>query len=269
MALIASTSSPTYPNGCWTRSFARRLSPVTVAACALSLHPSLAGAAYALQPPQGGFPSPCGLGSARRSSAGSGFVNAHHHRTGEHEMPFPSPTNSATLIGKLTRDPELRTVSTKRRREVRSDSRHRRPQADQDRAGRRPDGRLLRRDRLGATGRDMRRPPGEGTPGRSLRTPRTNLMGDGRRRKAPRHGGHRRCGRVPGPPPPRHGLLRAAVPGRGRRCVAGPAACPPLPGAGTRPLLLTRVVRAGTSLSSQAGASIGGVSALEITRERR
>ena len=27
-------------------------------------------------------------------------------------MPFPSPTNSATLIGKLTRDPELRTVST-------------------------------------------------------------------------------------------------------------------------------------------------------------
>ena len=27
-------------------------------------------------------------------------------------MPFPSPTNSATLIGKLTRDPELRTVKT-------------------------------------------------------------------------------------------------------------------------------------------------------------
>jgi single-strand DNA-binding protein len=27
-------------------------------------------------------------------------------------MPFPSPTNSAILIGKLTRDPELRTVST-------------------------------------------------------------------------------------------------------------------------------------------------------------
>jgi single-strand DNA-binding protein len=27
-------------------------------------------------------------------------------------MPYPSPTNSATLIGKLTRDPELRTVST-------------------------------------------------------------------------------------------------------------------------------------------------------------
>jgi single-strand DNA-binding protein len=27
-------------------------------------------------------------------------------------MPFPSPTNSATLIGKLTRDPEMRTVST-------------------------------------------------------------------------------------------------------------------------------------------------------------
>ena len=27
-------------------------------------------------------------------------------------MPFPSPTNSATLIGKLTRDPELRTVTT-------------------------------------------------------------------------------------------------------------------------------------------------------------
>ena len=27
-------------------------------------------------------------------------------------MPFTSPTNSATLIGKLTRDPELRTVST-------------------------------------------------------------------------------------------------------------------------------------------------------------
>src|ERR1700732_248853 len=63
-------------------------------------------------PPQEGFPSPCGLGSARRSSAGSGFVNAHPHRTGEDQMPFPSPTNSATLIGKLTRDPELRTVST-------------------------------------------------------------------------------------------------------------------------------------------------------------
>jgi len=27
-------------------------------------------------------------------------------------MAYPSPTNSATLIGKLTRDPELRTVST-------------------------------------------------------------------------------------------------------------------------------------------------------------
>jgi single-strand DNA-binding protein len=27
-------------------------------------------------------------------------------------MPFTSPTNSATLIGRLTRDPELRTVST-------------------------------------------------------------------------------------------------------------------------------------------------------------
>ena len=27
-------------------------------------------------------------------------------------MPFPSPTNSATLIGKLTRDPELRVVKT-------------------------------------------------------------------------------------------------------------------------------------------------------------
>jgi single-strand DNA-binding protein len=27
-------------------------------------------------------------------------------------MPFSSPSNSATLIGKLTRDPELRTVST-------------------------------------------------------------------------------------------------------------------------------------------------------------
>src|ERR1039458_381595 len=94
------------------RGHLRWLSPVTVAVCALSPHPSLAGAAYPLQPPQGGFPSPCGLGSARRSSAGSGFVNAHHHRTGEHQMPFPSPTNSATLIGKLTREPELRTVST-------------------------------------------------------------------------------------------------------------------------------------------------------------
>ena len=27
-------------------------------------------------------------------------------------MPFTSPTNSATLIGRVTRDPELRTVST-------------------------------------------------------------------------------------------------------------------------------------------------------------
>jgi single-strand DNA-binding protein len=27
-------------------------------------------------------------------------------------MPFTSPTNSATLVGRLTRDPELRTVST-------------------------------------------------------------------------------------------------------------------------------------------------------------
>ena len=27
-------------------------------------------------------------------------------------MAYPSPTNSATLIGKLTRDPDLRTVST-------------------------------------------------------------------------------------------------------------------------------------------------------------
>ena len=27
-------------------------------------------------------------------------------------MPFPSPTNSATLIGKLTRDPALRTAKT-------------------------------------------------------------------------------------------------------------------------------------------------------------
>jgi single-strand DNA-binding protein len=27
-------------------------------------------------------------------------------------MPFTSPTNSATLIGRLTRDPQLRTVST-------------------------------------------------------------------------------------------------------------------------------------------------------------
>ena len=27
-------------------------------------------------------------------------------------MPFPSPTNSVTLIGRLTRDPELRTVGT-------------------------------------------------------------------------------------------------------------------------------------------------------------
>jgi single-strand DNA-binding protein len=27
-------------------------------------------------------------------------------------MAYPSPTNAATLIGKLTRDPELRTVST-------------------------------------------------------------------------------------------------------------------------------------------------------------
>src|SRR5271167_4467752 len=111
MALIASTSSPSCPNDCWTTSL-RRLSPATVAVCAVSPHPSLAGAAYPLQPPQGGFPSPCWLGSARRSPAGSGFVNAHHHRTGEHQMPFPSPTNSATLIGKLTRDPELRTVST-------------------------------------------------------------------------------------------------------------------------------------------------------------
>ena len=27
-------------------------------------------------------------------------------------MPFTSPTNSATIVGRLTRDPELRTVST-------------------------------------------------------------------------------------------------------------------------------------------------------------
>ena len=27
-------------------------------------------------------------------------------------MPFPSPTNSATLIGRVTRDPQLRAVST-------------------------------------------------------------------------------------------------------------------------------------------------------------
>src|ERR1039457_2225221 len=55
MALIASTSSPSCPNGCRTTSL-RRLSPVTVAVCALSPHPSLAGAAYALQPPPGGVP---------------------------------------------------------------------------------------------------------------------------------------------------------------------------------------------------------------------
>jgi single-strand DNA-binding protein len=31
--------------------------------------------------------------------------------TGELEMAYPSPTNTATLVGRLTRDPELRTVS--------------------------------------------------------------------------------------------------------------------------------------------------------------
>ena len=47
-------------------------------------------------------------------------------------MPFPSPTNSATLIGKLTRDPELRTVSTSAGDRSVSDPRPRRSQADQD-----------------------------------------------------------------------------------------------------------------------------------------
>jgi hypothetical protein len=80
-----------------------------VVVCALSPPPILAGAAYALQPPQGGFPSPCRLGSARRSPAGSGFVNRTTTEQGENEMAYSSPTNTAGLIGKVTHDPELRT----------------------------------------------------------------------------------------------------------------------------------------------------------------
>ena len=89
---------------------------------------------------------------------------------------------------------------------------------------------------MGSARRDVRSPSGEGPPRRSLGTPGTDRLGDGGRRQAPRHGGHRRRGRVPGPPAPRRGLLRAAVAGRGRRCVAHRLACPPS-GAGTRPFL--------------------------------
>src|SRR5271170_6583031 len=63
-------------------------------------------------PRKGGSPRPAGSvpRGGRRPDRDSSTHN--HHRTGETPMPFPSPTNSATLIGKLTRDPELRTVTT-------------------------------------------------------------------------------------------------------------------------------------------------------------
>jgi single-strand DNA-binding protein len=72
----------------------------------------LANAAYALQPHEG---VPLAL-RARFRAAVVGLDRdssiAPPPNEGEDKMPFPSPTNSATLIGKLTRDPDLRTVST-------------------------------------------------------------------------------------------------------------------------------------------------------------
>ena len=56
---LTSSLESTRPRRCLARSL-HRLSPATVAVCASSPNPSLAGAAYALQPPQGGVPSPAG-----------------------------------------------------------------------------------------------------------------------------------------------------------------------------------------------------------------
>src|SRR5271167_1368985 len=63
-------------------------------------------------PRMGGSPRPAG--SVPRGGRRPDRDSSTHTTTEQekHQMPFPSPTNSATLIGKLTRDPELRTVST-------------------------------------------------------------------------------------------------------------------------------------------------------------
>src|SRR5271170_2070724 len=63
-------------------------------------------------PRRGGSPRPAG--SVPRGGRRPDRDSSTHTTTEQekHQMPFPSPTNSATLIGKLTRDPELRTVTT-------------------------------------------------------------------------------------------------------------------------------------------------------------
>ncbi len=143
-------------------------------------------------------------------------------------MPFPSPTNSATLIGKLTRDPELRTVSTSAgersvltlgiavRKSIKTDQDDT-PTADffdvtvwgplaETCAAHLTKGRLV---------------------GVSARLePTAWETADG----AKRRGMEVIAGAVEFLDRPRRGLLRATVAGRGCRRVALPAACPPFAG---------------------------------------
>ena len=144
-------------------------------------------------------------------------------------MPFPSPTNSATLIGKLTRDPELRTVSTSAgdrsvltlglavRKPVKTDDDDT-PTADFFDvtvwgAEAESCAKYLRKGRLAAVSARLNRPPGM-------------------HQTAPSAAAWSHCHRhrVLGPPPAGRGLSGAPAAGGPRRCIARPGRSPPYRG---------------------------------------
>ncbi|HEX4484385.1 MAG TPA: hypothetical protein VH081_11445 [Solirubrobacteraceae bacterium] len=84
-------------------------------------------------------------------------------------MPLSTPTNNATLIGKLTRDPQLRRVTTRSGEQsvLTLGLAVRRAGKQQEGAN----GGLLRCQRLGPTRRDLRGAPLQGTARRRLGAP--------------------------------------------------------------------------------------------------
>ena len=155
-------------------------------------------------------------GQSRR--AGGPFDKALTQTTGEDAMAYPSSLNSATLIGRVTRDPELRTTSTSAgersvlslgiavRKSSRPDNDHT-PAAD-----------FFDATVWGEARRDVLTPPLQGAPGSDLCPARTDRVGGEGRLKTSRPGSCRQHGSLPGQPT-QHRLPRAAARGAPRRCV--------------------------------------------------
>ena len=134
--------------------------------------------------------------------------------------------NTVTLVGNVTRDPELR-YTTRRARRGQLRPRRQPPVPGQRRVAGADV--VLQRRRLGHARRERRRVHQQGHPPRRVRSPRAALVGDAGRREAHRRRGHRRRARTQPALGPGPGRARPPAPGPTAPVVeAAVAARPPV-----------------------------------------